>query len=277
MIFWPCYLTLSQIFPTGARLSLCDLNKASLVDAVKECREIRNSKFPQSVGNTSYESDDQLLTDKSTGIVGAQTNVCKVDEVNNFINLSVNSFGGIDILLLCAGIGAHNIFNETKNLDVFHRCMNVNFFGYLNCTHAALPHLLKSRGVLTAITSFSGEVGLPYRTAYCASKFAVTGFLEALRAELKDLGEENIDIVLICPPTTNTNLRANSLTDEKLKKASSDDGPGISVEDCAACVLDATDRRIRKAFFPWSSTIASYMRPLVPDYIDGKIWAKSRL
>lgn len=156
--------------------------------------------------------------DSSTNVIGVVTNVCVIEDVTRFIDTSVEHFHGIDVLLLCAGVGAHNVFRETTSLDVFHRCMNVNFFGYLNCTHAALPHLIKSRGVLTAITSFSGEVGLPYRTAYCASKFAVTGFLEALRAELKDVGDADIDIVLICPPTTNTNLRANSLTDEKLKK-----------------------------------------------------------
>ncbi len=217
----------SLLFPhflSCARLSLCDYNKASLVDAVKECRAIyakaasTNPTILNVAAPGEYDSDDALLMDSATNVIGAVTNVCESKEVQHFIDFSVEHFHGIDILLLCAGIGAHNIFRETKSLDVFHLCMNVNFFGYLNCTHAALPHLIKSRGVLSAITSFSGEVGLPYRTAYCASKFAVTGFLEALRAELKDLGDADIDIVLICPPTTNTNLRTNSLTDEKLKK-----------------------------------------------------------
>jgi len=136
---------------------------------------------------------------------------------------------------------------------------------------------MRSKGTLTAITSFSGEVGLPFRTAYCASKFAVTGFLEALRAEIADKPSK-FDIVLVCPPSTNTNLRKNSLTtDSDLKSAGADEGKSMSVEDCASCVVDATDRKLRKAFFPWSSTIASYLRPLVPDLIDEKIWAKSRL
>jgi short-subunit dehydrogenase len=157
--------------------------------------------------------------------------------------------------------------------------MNVNFYGYLYCTRAAFPHLLRSSGTLTAITSFSGEVGLPYRTAYCASKFAVTGFLEALRAEIADLSSnEKFDIVVVCPPSTNTNLRKNSLTsDEELKAKGGDDSKSMTVEDCASCVVDATDRKLRKAFFPWTSTVASYVRPLLPDMIDQKIWAKSRL
>jgi short-subunit dehydrogenase len=54
-------------------------------------------------------------------------------------------------------------------------CLQVNFYGYLHCTHAALPHLMKSNGLIVVVSSLSGEMGLPYRTAYCASKFAVTG------------------------------------------------------------------------------------------------------
>lgn len=213
-----------MLFLKGARLALCDYNKEALVEAVQECRKIyadsasNNPTYSPVAAPGQYTSDEALLGDASTNVIGVVTNVCKQDQVQKFIDTAVEHFHGIDVLLLCAGVGAHNIFLDTDSLAVFHRCMDVNFFGYLNCTHAALPHLIKSRGVLTAITSFSGEVGLPYRTAYCASKFAVTGFLEALRAELKDMGDADIDFVLICPPTTNTNLRANSLTDDKLKK-----------------------------------------------------------
>lgn len=154
----------------------------------------------------------------------------------------------------------------------------MNFYGYLNCTRAAHEHLIRSKGTLTAITSFSGEVGLPYRTAYCASKFAVTGFLEALRAEMQHLGGSKYDIVVVCPPTVATNLRKNSITiDESLKNAPVDDSKVMKVEDCAACILDATDRRLRKAFFPLKSAVASYLRPIVPDIIDKRIWERSSL
>lgn len=315
------------------RLVLCDINQDAVKQTAAECE--------QAAGVPGR-------------CVGVKCDVTSRSECQSFIDTAINQFGRIDILVLCAGIGAHNIFKDTKDLAMFHKCMNINFFGYLNCTHAAYPHLCKSRGVLTAITSFSGEVGLPYRTgmhshgtygmtfrsleqhcwcwrkkrilylfrvivrvllyihtytyiftyytyiyiffflaAYCSSKFAVTGFLEALRAEMNDLDQDaagRFDIVIVCPPTTDTNLRKNSLTtDEKLRAAGSQhatnhkgggDGSakaGMAVEDCASCVVDATDRRLRKAFFPWSSTLASYLRPLIPQVLDRKIWEKSRL
>ena len=105
--------------------------------------------------------------------------------------------------LSLASIAAHHLFEDTKDMGLFRKLMEVNFYGYLYCTRSAFEPLLKSRGVLVAVTSFSGEVtlsflvlceishavntskvGLPYRSAYCASKFAVTGFLEALRSEM---------------------------------------------------------------------------------------------
>lgn len=79
----------------------------------------------------------------------------------------------LDVLVLCAGIGAHHLFETTNDLSIFNRLMQVNFFGYLHCVKAAYKDLCASNGCLIAVTSFSGEVGLPYRTAYCASKFAV--------------------------------------------------------------------------------------------------------
>ncbi len=70
-----------------------------------------------------------------------------------------------------------------------------------------MPHLKKSHGQLAVMSSYSGEIGLIYRTGYCSSKFAVTGFFEALRMETKD----QFDITIVCPPTVETNLRKNAI------------------------------------------------------------------
>lgn len=70
-----------------------------------------------------------------------------------------------------------------------------------------MHHLKKTHGQIVVMSSYSGEIGLIYRTAYCASKFAVTGFFEALRME----HQNDIDITIVCPPTIETNLRKNSI------------------------------------------------------------------
>ena len=191
-------------------------------------------------------------------------------------------FGRLNVLVLCAGLGGHHLFEATQDLAIFRRLMEVNFFGYLHCVRAAYKALCESRGSLIAVTSFSGEVGLPYRTAYCASKFAVTGFLESLRAEMSVASPTHcFDITIVCPPTVDTNLRANSLSAGMSSTAlPHEKAPGegaMTVADCAAAIVDAGDRRLRKAFFPITSWIASYLRPLIPDAMDKLIMKRAKL
>jgi len=191
-------------------------------------------------------------------------------------------FHRLDVLVLCAGLGGHHLFDDTTDLAIFKKLMDVNFFGYLNCVRAAYRPLCDSQGLLLAVTSFSGEVGLPYRTAYCASKFAVTGFLESLRSELSVTApQQRFHITIVCPPTVATNLRANSLSaGTTATNLPAEKAPGegaMTVADCASAIVDAGDRRLRKAFFPMSSWIASYLRPLIPDQMDRLIMQRAKL
>jgi short-subunit dehydrogenase len=183
--------------------------------------------------------------------------------------------------------------------------MQVNYFGYLYCIKAAFASLCRSKGHLVAITSFSGEVGLPFRSAYCSSKFAVTGLLDSLRSEMKAAemswsaihppmlndgssgnaqnsvttanANSSFDITIVCPPTINTNLRRNSL---KASNDSIEEKPSphaMTVENCAAAIVDAADRRLRKAFFPLNSFLANYLRPFMPDTMDALILKRAKL
>lgn len=240
------------------RLILVDFNKENLAVIVAECQKLGSQA------------------------IGCHTDCSKQDQVKQMMARGIQEYGELDVMVLCAGIAAHHLFETTTDLSMFDKLMAVNFFGYLYCVKEAYPYLTASNGSLVAITSFSGEVGLPYRTAYCASKFAVTGFLEALRAELNMLKAQNkkiFSITIVCPPTVNTNLRANSLTtDQALRDAGQQDKESaMSVEQCATAIVDAADRRLRKAFFPFNSFVASYLRPLVPDLIDEKIRKRASL
>jgi NAD(P)-dependent dehydrogenase (short-subunit alcohol dehydrogenase family) len=208
------------------------------------------------------------------------TDVTNREQVRNSVEAGVREFGCIDIVVLCAGVAAHHVFEHTDDLGMFRTLMEVNFYGYLNCVKETYSHLLESSGSLVAVTSFSGEVGLPYRTAYCASKFAVTGLLESLRSEMtllrKQEGKPYFDITIVCPPTVNTNLRKSSLTvDKSLKESIAP--KAMDVVACSEAIVDAADRRLRKAFFPWKSFLASYLRPLVPDAVDNAIRKRASL
>ncbi len=157
--------------------------------------------------------------------------------------------------------------------------MDVNFFGYLNCTRAAFPLLRESKGLIVVVSSMSGEIGLPYRSAYCASKYAVTGCFEALRAELDcDPNANPIDITIVCPPSVNTGLRAHSLTVKGGSPiADKPDPKAISAEAAAALIIEAADRRLRKVYFPLSSYVAAYLRPFFPDFVDYYAHKRSKL
>ncbi|HEY8156248.1 MAG TPA: SDR family oxidoreductase [Myxococcota bacterium] len=116
-------------------------------------------------------------------------------------------FGGVDVLVNNAGITHRSAFAETETA-VYRRVMDVNFFGSLHCTKAALPALLASRGLVIAVSSIAGVAPLYGRTGYAASKHAVQGFFSSLRSELAPRG---VDVLIVCPGFTATGIAAAAL------------------------------------------------------------------
>lgn len=99
------------------------------------------------------------------------------------IQETVENFNRIDAIFLNAGINSHFEFKDIKDTSIFQTLMNTNFYANVNLTQAVLPYIKHSNGKIIVISSLSGKFGLPSRTAYCASKFALNGFFEALRTE----------------------------------------------------------------------------------------------
>jgi NAD(P)-dependent dehydrogenase (short-subunit alcohol dehydrogenase family) len=117
------------------------------------------------------------------------------------------SFGGIDVLINNAGITHRSAFAKTQ-MQVFRQVMEVNFFGALHCTQAALPALLASRGMIIVMSSIAGFSPLFGRSGYSASKHALHGLFESLRTELSDKG---VRVMMVCPGFTATNIEKNAL------------------------------------------------------------------
>ncbi|MEN9958050.1 MAG: hypothetical protein RLZZ474_294 [Bacteroidota bacterium] len=122
----------------------------------------------------------------------------------------VERFGKIDLLINNAGISMRSMF-ETVDLKVLKQVMDINFWGTVYATHASLPYLKESKGGIIGISSIAGYRGLPVRTGYSASKFAMNGFLEALRTELIGTG---VHVLTACPGFTASNIRNASLTSD---------------------------------------------------------------
>eukprot|EP01012_Entosiphon_sulcatum_P002639 TRINITY_DN10579_c0_g1_i1.p1 TRINITY_DN10579_c0_g1~~TRINITY_DN10579_c0_g1_i1.p1 ORF type:complete len:285 (+),score=51.15 TRINITY_DN10579_c0_g1_i1:25-855(+) len=195
------------------------------------------------------------------------TDVTKQRDCVQLARTAEKAFGRIDLLVLNAGIGAHHLFEETasEDLTVFQRLMDVNFLGYVYCTHASLPLLRKSPSPqILVISSLSGEIGLPMRTAYCASKFAVNGFFESLRCETKRT-MPNLRITVASPPTLPTSLRENSV----LPPPTQELAPAkISVDDAALVIIKGCDARKDNVLFPLSSRLAVALKPFAPRLVQ---------
>jgi len=145
-------------------------------------------------------------------------------------------FGGIDVLAANAGITHRSTFART-GVEVFRRVMEVNFFGALHCTKAALPWLLQSRGQVVVTSSVAGFAPLLGRSGYCASKHALHGCFETLRCELRD---EGVHVMLVCPGFTATGIEGNALGADGAPAGTPQSRVGV--QSAPAAVADAIVR-----------------------------------
>ncbi len=148
------------------------------------------------------------IVSKGGQAVCMATDVTKEQECKALIDLAVKQFGSVDILICNAGISMRAILDDVA-LDVLHRLMEVNFWGCVYCTKYALPYLQESRGTIVGVSSVAGLHGLPGRTGYSASKYAMTGFLETVRIENLKKG---VRVMIACPGFTASNVRFSALT-----------------------------------------------------------------
>lgn len=144
---------------------------------------------------------------------GGQAAYCGVDvtrpeECRGLIDTAVREFGGVDVLVCNAGISMRALFDDVE-LEVLHRLMDVNFWGTVNCCKYALPYLQRAKGSIVGVSSVAGLHGLPGRTGYSASKYAMTGFLETVRIENLKKG---VHVMIAAPGFTASNVRFSALT-----------------------------------------------------------------
>jgi NAD(P)-dependent dehydrogenase (short-subunit alcohol dehydrogenase family) len=147
------------------------------------------------------------LKDAGADVVGIKCDVVNEAECTSAIGAVVELFGGVDLLVNNAGITQRSAFVDTE-ISVYRKVMDVNFYGSLNCTRAAIDSLIERKGSIIVIESLAGLTPLLGRTGYCASKHALHGFFTSLRSELRDSG---VHIMLVCPGFVNTNLQTRAL------------------------------------------------------------------
>ena len=155
----------------------------------------------------SLESCKKTFLDKGHDILAFECDVTNEEACKDSIDHILNKFGQIDILFNNAGITQRGLFENT-DVNVFKKIMNVNFFGSLYCTKAALPSLIKSKGMILVNESIAGIAPLLGRTGYSASKHALHGMFTSLRCELRHKG---VHVMIVCPGFIKTNLQTRAL------------------------------------------------------------------
>lgn len=136
-------------------------------------------------------------------VLCVKTDVSVEEDCKNLIDETIKTFGRIDVLINNAGISMRAMFIDL-DLDVIRRLMDTNFWGTVYCTKYALPYLLESRGSIVGVISTAGHIGLPGRTGYSASKFAIRGFLNTLRVEHR---YDGLHVMVFAPGFTASNIR----------------------------------------------------------------------
>jgi NAD(P)-dependent dehydrogenase (short-subunit alcohol dehydrogenase family) len=183
------------------------------------------------LGLTSRSGGDLGLPDA----LGLECDVRSPGEVEAAVNATVERFGGLDVLVSNAGVGAYGPFLELDP-EQLEEMVDVNLKGTMYATRAALPHLLESDAAdLVTLASVAGLRGLPYEAVYCASKFGQVGFTRALDHELRERG---VRCTCICP--------GGVATDFAMGRGRTPDMPELegmmSAEDVAEAVLFAISR-----------------------------------
>lgn len=194
------------------------------------------------------------------------TDVTDSDSCKALIDKAVAEFGGVDILVCNAGVSMRALFDDV-DLEVIRRSMDVNFWGTVYCVKYALPWIQRSRGTIVGISSVAGLHGLPCRTGYSASKYAMTGFLETVRIENMRKG---VHVMIACPGFTATEVRYSAMTADGTPQGKTPRAESrmMSAEEAARRIIRGISRRRRLLTMEYEGRLTRFLRPLMPRLLD---------
>ncbi len=230
----------AQFLALGAKVATCGRNENKL--------SLLASEFP------------------SSNLFTAQVDVSKQEQSEAFIKQVVDNWGRIDVLINNAGISMRALVSEVS-VQTLQNVMDINFWGTVYCTKAALPSIQQNKGVIVGVSSIAGYRGLPGRSGYSASKFALNGWLEALKTELYASGTH---VMWVCPGFTTSNIR-NAALDKNAKaqgESPMDEGSMMSSEECANHIIHAIEKRKRSLVLTFTGKRTVLMNKYFPAWAD---------
>ena len=228
-----------HLLPLGAKIATCGRNQAKLYDL-----QLSHSSKPLHC----------IVADVSN------YNDCKL-----FIESTFKVFGGIDILINNAGISMRALFKDA-DVEIFKKIMDINYFGTVYCTKLALNSIIERKGSIVGVSSVAGYRGLPGRSGYCASKFALNGWLEAIRIELMDDG---VNVMWVSPGFTRSNIRNAALEQNTTNEENPiNEADLMTSEECAAHIIKAIEKRKRTLVLTFKGKQTVFVNKFFPAWAD---------
>lgn len=186
-----------------------------------------------------------------------------MDTLNDATRNALASFGHIDVLVNNGGISQRSFVQETE-MDVYRRIMEVNFFGGIALTRNLMSHFVsRNEGQFIVISSVAGKYGAPFRSGYAASKHALHGFYDALRAEY---WKNNVKVTMVCPGVVKTPISYSALKGDGTRNNKMDDlqSKGMPVEKCAAAIVRAMEAEREEVYIGGKEIILVYIKRFFP-------------
>ena len=192
--------------------------------------------------------------------------VSSENDCRRFMETTIHNFGGIDILINNAGISMRALIKESS-MEVIQKVMDINFYGTVHCTKHALDSIIERKGTIVGVSSIAGYRGLPGRSGYSASKFAVQGWLESIKTELMDDG---VHVMWVCPGFTTSNIRHAALTKDAKAHGSTpmDETKMMSAEECAQHILKAIRKKKRTLVLTFTGKRTVFLQKFFPKLSD---------
>lgn len=215
------------------------------------------------------EKTADLVKNIGGQVITVKGDITRPDDCKELIDRAVERFGSLDHLVLNAGVSQWAAFEDTKDLSVFQKLLDVNCLGPIYCTYHGLPYLKKNGGLITAISSILGKIGSPYHAGYAASKHGLEGFMSSLRMELHGSG---VDILMVQPRwIRDTGMRENAYgADGQLMgdKKKAHTRSSVTLEDCCQKILRAMRKRQRELFIPSKFKYVPLLNQIAPSFLD---------
>jgi short-subunit dehydrogenase len=202
--------------------------------------------------------------------LAVQCDVAVGEDCAHLIKQTLTTFGKIDVLINNAGLSMRALFQDV-DLKVLKNLMDVNFWGTVYCTKYALPEILKTKGSIVGVSSIAGYKGLPGRTGYSASKFAMNGFLDSLRVENLKTG---VHVLTACPGFTASNIRNTALAKDGSQQGESsmDENKMMTSGEVATIILDGVENRARTLIMTGQGKLTVTLSKFLPAFLDKMVY-----